>query len=240
MRGGGRFLSSCKAFTLSEVLITLGIIGIVAALTMPAIIAKKEKEETVVRLKKIYSVLNNAMIAAVNEHGDMKNWDLDTSSNEGRINILKTYFAPYVNVGKQCDNTNMKSCWETKFNTGGDFYNINGNVAYSVLAVIVLKDGSAFGFVHDAGDPYIVVDINGGKRKPNRLGKDIFALGLDVNNNRIVMFGNNSTRENLINSGSFNEINGGACVKGNKRYDGRSCGALIQKDGWKISEDYPW
>ncbi|MDR1327709.1 MAG: prepilin-type N-terminal cleavage/methylation domain-containing protein, partial [Heliobacteriaceae bacterium] len=44
------------AFTLSEVLITLGIIGVVAALTMPSLITKYEKQVTVTRLKKFYSI----------------------------------------------------------------------------------------------------------------------------------------------------------------------------------------
>ena len=46
------------AFTLAEVLITLGIIGVVAAMTMPTLIQKQNERETVVRLKKIHSVLS--------------------------------------------------------------------------------------------------------------------------------------------------------------------------------------
>ena len=209
-------------------------------LTLPSLIAKKEKDETVVRLKKIYSVLNNAIVAAVTEHGDMKNWDLDTSSDDGRINILKTYFVPYVNAGAECYGANMRSCWKTQYNNGGAFFNINGGGGYNVKSVVVLQDGASFGFVPQDGNPYIVVDINGGKRKPNRLGKDIFTLCLNVDNNRIDMCDNKKTREQLLDSNSFDGTNGGACILGNKRYDGKACGALIQKDGWKISDDYPW
>ena len=46
-----------KAFTLAEVLITLGIIGVVAALTMPALIANYKKQQTIVQLKKAYTTL---------------------------------------------------------------------------------------------------------------------------------------------------------------------------------------
>lgn len=47
-------------FTLAEVLITLGIIGVVAAMTMPSLIASHKEKETVSKLKKVYSTLSNA------------------------------------------------------------------------------------------------------------------------------------------------------------------------------------
>ena len=50
-----------KAFTLAEVLITLGIIGVVAAITIPGLITKYQKLVTVVKLKKVYSQLNQVM-----------------------------------------------------------------------------------------------------------------------------------------------------------------------------------
>lgn len=50
------------AFTLAEVLITMGIIGIVAALTIPALIANYQKQVTVDRLKKSFSVISNALL----------------------------------------------------------------------------------------------------------------------------------------------------------------------------------
>ena len=49
------------AFTLAEVLITLGIIGVVAALTLPTLIQNHQKQVYVTQLKKAYSTLNNAI-----------------------------------------------------------------------------------------------------------------------------------------------------------------------------------
>ena len=45
-----------KGFTLAEVLITLGIIGVVSALTMPALVANYKKQEAVSKLKKSYTM----------------------------------------------------------------------------------------------------------------------------------------------------------------------------------------
>ncbi len=57
------------AFTLAEVLITLGIIGVVAALTMPSLIEKHQKSVTINKLKSTYSILNNAIEHAKADYG---------------------------------------------------------------------------------------------------------------------------------------------------------------------------
>ncbi|MDR1327072.1 MAG: prepilin-type N-terminal cleavage/methylation domain-containing protein [Heliobacteriaceae bacterium] len=63
-----------KAFTLAEVLITLGIIGVVAALTIPSLIAKHKEKETVSKLKNIFSTLSNAYTLILNEHDSPEKW----------------------------------------------------------------------------------------------------------------------------------------------------------------------
>ncbi len=60
-----------KAFTLAEVLITLGIIGVVAALTLPTLTKKYEEYVLKVQFKKAYSVLSQAVIKAQSEYGSM-------------------------------------------------------------------------------------------------------------------------------------------------------------------------
>lgn len=47
-------------FTLAEVLITLAIIGIVVSLTLPSIINKYQKQESCIRLKRAYNLLNQS------------------------------------------------------------------------------------------------------------------------------------------------------------------------------------
>ena len=59
-----------KGFTLAEVLITIGIIGVVAALTLPVLIANYRKNVVVERLKKFYTVMNQAVLQATEEYGD--------------------------------------------------------------------------------------------------------------------------------------------------------------------------
>ena len=96
-----------KAFTLAEVLITLGIIGVVAALTMPSLIAHHRKVATASKLKKFYSTMEQAIRFGEAEYGDSNEWvkprtqrdengNLDNDA-QGRVSkeFFMTYLAPY-------------------------------------------------------------------------------------------------------------------------------------------------
>ena len=70
-------------FTLAEVLITLGIIGVVAAMTMPSLITNYQKKQTISQLKKSYSVVSQALVSSQAENGNIEEWNL---SNIGQMN----------------------------------------------------------------------------------------------------------------------------------------------------------
>lgn len=104
-----------KAFTLAEVLITLGIIGIVAAMTLPALIQKNNEKQTVVKLKKVYSILQQAQQNIINEYGTFDNlitMNADTGEKDEQgntiidytnTNLIKFLFAKYLKVAKTCE-----------------------------------------------------------------------------------------------------------------------------------------
>ena len=58
-----------RAFTLAEVLITLGVIGVVAAMTLPALVQNHKKSEATARLKKFVSSMEQAVLFAENANG---------------------------------------------------------------------------------------------------------------------------------------------------------------------------
>lgn len=95
------FYRKKSAFTLAEVLITLGIIGVVAALTMPAVIANYQKQETVSKLKKFYSVMQQAITRAELEYGNIEDWDF--GKNDETILFFNKYLRPYLQVAKTYD-----------------------------------------------------------------------------------------------------------------------------------------
>ncbi len=91
-----------KAFTLAEVLITLGIIGTVAVLTLPILIENHKKHTVETRLKKFYSTMNQAVARSKAENGDVQNWFDDTYGAGVNKNheFFMQYIGKYLNIVK--------------------------------------------------------------------------------------------------------------------------------------------
>jgi type II secretory pathway pseudopilin PulG len=209
-----------------EVLITLGIIGIVAALTMPTLVANYQKQVIVTRLKKVYWWISNAYLNAQQEHGPVDTWYDGTNQ---KVNNQKFFeiLSPYLKISKDCGFTG--GCFK-KANiseiSGKEIPGRNYGVASSWYTIIladgtsVLLDSSSSGLV-----AAFYVDIDGLKGGSNTYGKDIFLFrvvdgrvipsGLDLNEAEI--------NENCSKTGS-----------------GSACAAKIMMDGWEIKDDYPW
>jgi prepilin-type cleavage/methylation N-terminal domain protein len=83
-----------KGFTLAEVLITLGIIGVVAVLTIPTLIQNYKKQQVETSLKKIYTTVNQAIQKAELDHGDYHTWTFGPNGT----GAIEKYFIPYLNV----------------------------------------------------------------------------------------------------------------------------------------------
>ncbi len=87
-------LQKKAAFTLAEVLITLGIIGVVAAMTIPVLIQKYDERATVVKVKQFYSIFSEAYKLAVIENGPISTWGLSDSEtiedDDGNVNFNET------------------------------------------------------------------------------------------------------------------------------------------------------
>lgn len=177
------------AFTLAEVLITLGIIGIIAALTLPALIQKQQERETIVRLKKFYSVISEAVKMAELQNGSIESWgwssnSLDTTGAQNFINIL----SPSLKIIKNCGIKKNEGCFPKntayKYLNGKDYYTYDNT---DTLAKAKLNDGtmiavenysackSVIGTSRELKSVCgtIVIDING-EKAPNQLGKDTF------------------------------------------------------------------
>lgn len=97
-----RLCKKIGAFTLSEVLITLGIIGVIAAITVPNLIQKQREATTVSQLKKVYSTLSSAYALAVEENGTPDNWELGDMNNITGMDNLNRIMSKYLSVQKNC------------------------------------------------------------------------------------------------------------------------------------------
>ena len=170
------------AFTLAEVLITLGIIGIVAALTLPSLIQNYTEKATVAKVKKNYAIISQAYQMALNEEGAVDTWGLESYGGAGDETNILIHLKKYLNLSKYCG-VEPLGCWQTPT------YSMDGTVLanldhHRTVSKAVLSDGTVIATsigVHSSpwDDTSIwatyTIDVNGAK-KPNMHGKDVFSF----------------------------------------------------------------
>lgn len=188
------------AFTLAETLITIGIIGIVASMTLPSLIQDHREKETVAKLKKINSILSQALVRAINDTGTtVDQWNLESGdSPNGSQVLVDDYFKPYFKIADDC--TQLKTCIgnkKYKYLSGKEHIAYDGQNSYKHL---LLADGTLVIFhvanfkncSTDTLNNYsncaeIYVDTNGYYKGPNQFGKDSFIFAMKKD--RIIPYG---------------------------------------------------
>jgi prepilin-type N-terminal cleavage/methylation domain-containing protein len=176
-------------FTLAEVLITLGIIGVVAAMTMPTLIQNQQKRSLEVATQKFYSTLSQAVKKYMADEGvdDLRNTPLSANyygheyyESPEAIASLKDFVTKYLKVVEECD-YDANNCFAPNYKIwdGGE---PDGNFITYVSADqrdYVLADGSVIRIGYwDEDAPIIVyVDVNG-KKGPNRVGYDLWNMDI--------------------------------------------------------------
>src|SRR5574344_871853 len=98
----GQKVKQKVAFTLAEVLITLGIIGVVAALTLPTLIANYREKQTVTRLKKEYSTIAQAYTMAITNDGEFADWFTGNETSLQKGQVFYEHVSKYMNIAKNC------------------------------------------------------------------------------------------------------------------------------------------
>ena len=248
-------------FTLSEVLITLGIIGIVAAMTLPSLIANHRRQVMLTKVKQTYTILNNALERAKVENGtDVNNWYIPTKGSQGEKSMFfaETYMLPYLQVIKYCkDNQEKPYCYSPYSTLSGDYTEYM--VAKTNLGTIFLLNNGVSVFLRvgeiatsEPGEEYdeavsrvlITFDIDGPKGY-NRKGYDVFMIELGGAEGPAK--GNNADRNRFLPylydaskpcDYYVSEINH-ACNR-NVTYGGSMCLAYIVCNGWDFGDKYPW
>ena len=211
-----------RGFTLAEVLITLGIIGVVAAMTLPTLVQNYRNHVVETRLAKFYTTVNQAIMLAEADYGNRSYWfeeEAGNSTEEGAVNEkyewFKKYFYPYMKIVKH-----------------KPFYQ-----GTSGVYVYYLPDGGAFG------------SVNGGKVNrdwlfwpgdPDKCPNNDSSTGVC----RFWFFYSPGSTSFYKNKGlepwrttSKPEEFLENCKNTKYRYD---CTAVIHANGWKIPKDYPY
>lgn len=176
----GKQCKQRKGFTLAEVLITLSIIGVVAALTVPAVTKSYEKSTNIAGYKKIYSDLDQAVkLIAIDNGGSVSGL---YSSHISWVNAI----ASKMKTSRICgDSAGRPNCWHAA-NTD---LTLNGTVLWQPLGNNAFVTSTGM-FVSAFFDNYscpnkspngnlecalVTVDING-RKGPNRMGRDIHSF----------------------------------------------------------------
>lgn len=171
------------AFTLAEVLITITIVGVVAALTLPILNKKINDVRYMSKLKQTYSIINQAIKLSQAEYGDVVNWGINGNASTENAKLIAKYLLPFLKVSIDCGVTNEKKCISNNKYKFLKEYNTNSATSVNYgqdnhYYKIVLSNGVAIWWRSgnlNIGLIVIFIDLNG-KNKPNCWGKDLFAF----------------------------------------------------------------
>lgn len=215
-------------------MITLGIIGVVAAITIPGGITKLDNIKNSTMLKEDYSILQQVMRRA---YDDSAFSELTTTSNMSQMkNWFNVYLLPYMNIAHVCYGT--KGCWSTEtskyLNNSYARFASSGVLGRNSICFVLnngtnvciddhLKNEIAAWFgVNISSNVGLAfyVDVNGNKR-PNVFGKDIFVL--IASDDSFKPAGNDVPQSTVKNDCKARGI-------------GNMCAALVKNNDWKIPD----
>lgn len=182
-----------SAFTLAETLIVIGIIGVIASLTIPTLSNETNSKETVTKLKKTQAILEDAYGRAEAQYGSLDDWTtLNTATFTQRMTGT-------MKLNKVCKLTEADS---SCFAPAAKYMKVDGSITTAAnattLGKVVLADDSVVGFNIEQGSSKdcntdvtsnnaslpdlqkvcgtITVDINGSSKGKSIWGRDMFAF----------------------------------------------------------------
>ena len=221
------------AFTLSELLLALTIVGVIAVLTVPVIVNNIQNRMFTTKLRNFVTEIEQLAQQELIKHRtrNLRNTDF---SNPSKF-LSDKHFA----IVKSCSSTAKKDCWKITA-TGKDkviYKTLNKNnfdnpigTTFNTINTIMLKNGIMFKYTYVDNSPDLnggtsalfYIDINGNE-KPNILGRDFFVVYLDTKGkviDRRDVTKSNYTLTQLIN----------LC----KKQDGYYCFDALYNNNWKM------
>jgi type II secretory pathway pseudopilin PulG len=241
-----------KAMTLAEALLTLGIIGVVAALTIPNMIATFRQQQYVTQLKEFYSAFQSGIKLFIEFEScrDLR----CTGIFQGEGNAIKTPLlntfnrmfreVKVYNVGdpKLVNNTYRgltTSSYNTIFNDSNyPTYRINN----SIIKITDSDTGNCELYISDSGTSRIkgacalmTIDVNG-FQAPNIIGRDVFNFIIANDGNLYPEGGYESAKLDTLSHWTDSSTNCGE--KDNHTIpsdtEGVQCAARIIEGGWEM------
>lgn len=225
-----------KGFTLAEVLITLGIIGIVAALTLPTLMSNCRKYVIETQLKEFYAIMNQALKRAEYDYDDMDGWTWSHSTkvditdekqtveyNTSDYEWFQKYLQPYLKTSTLKEAYHLYCVWYDGFavefinGTGMSCGTDEGGGNVEIGKFVCM-------FYPKAGT---IKDIQDYSAKSQKVvsGKDYFVFQINTEGK----------------DKGFQPVDSNNCKKsmGMRYLPSSGCAKLIKDNNWKFPKDYP-
>lgn len=209
-------------------LVTLGIIGVVSAMTVPTLLQNHQRKVYVTQLHKVYNEFQQASLQYMTDRNAINLKEAGLTTNEAVDRWIKTYFK----VVQDCSD-NPSACFAI-----GDYKRMNGSSMpdifnYDANLYVLASGASIYAAPVSNGRLNVWFDING-KKGPNIIGRDVFATTLYNNG---VMDDNNC--ENSIDTAPLTEEQRensfqNYCVAG-KSWCWWGCLGKILNDNWEMN-----
>ena len=215
-----------KGFTLAEVLVTLGIIGVVAALTIPALNANVAAQKIGPALSKAVNTLENANRRALVETESTAFSGSDYLANISTYVNGNLYTPSNAYPVKQYNGTTAvtidKKVMLTKDGIG---YYTNGTGTISSVSDTEKYSGTYYN---------VYVDINGPEAAPNSLGKDVFRFAVDTAGS-VIPYGGLMWKDYGGASTILWNASSATRCKGSTVDTGNECAGAVADNGWKAA-----
>lgn len=188
-----------KAFTLAEVLITLGIIGVVATMTITVLVPKVQDMQFKEAAKEAFSKASQAVQQMKVDNGGDLNYYYNTQWS------FKPIFIKYFKYIKDCNNLDCVPYSDASNPTGNIYKSLHGEIPTWIMVYgqFVTADGMFWSIYNNSSNGYIciAVDVNGYKNGPNIYGRDMFMF--QILNNNLVPMGSSGTWYANQDSGNY-------------------------------------
>ncbi len=215
-----------SAFTLAEVLVTLGIIGVVSAMTVPTLMQNHQRKSYVTQLHKTYNIISQATLQYINDRNALNLKEAGISS----LDAVDAWAKKYFKIVKDCG-TDGSDCFAV-----GEYKKMDGTAmpifTRKDARYYVLADGTAVAFIYQNNGIQVNLDING-KSGPNVVGRDTFPMM--IYNDGTVDDSNAEQTPPPYTDEQRDETFNSYCNNGSDTSTWWGCTGKIIGDGWEMT-----